>query len=54
MKETILFSEADLFILFPDEIQRIVFKKCMNRLIEIITERTVITPFVMLECEPLK
>lgn len=54
MNEIVIFSEQDLSTLFPNEIQRMVFKKCMNHLIEIINARTVKTPFVMLECENLK
>lgn len=45
----ILFTDEELAILFPNQIQRDIYIIGMNKLIEIIVKRTVITPFVQLE-----
>lgn len=50
MNETI-FTEDELNLLFPNQIQREIFINGMEKLIKIISERTVHAPFVMLEVQ---
>lgn len=49
----ILFSEEDLKILFPNQIQRDIFIKGMNKLVDYINSKTITVPFVELKCHEI-
>jgi len=46
-----IFSQENLELLFPNKIQRDIFINGMNKLVNIICERTVNVPFVNIKCE---
>lgn len=48
MAKTVIFTDDELKVLFPNQIQRDVFIEGMKRLFEVISERTVNVPFVQL------